>query len=84
MFEYILAGFTGSFFSYFCVFWSGIELHAFARGTTSDKVISVINNNHYEIEREFKQLVKQINRNNDAIEEKFDRILQKIYVPNHN
>lgn len=42
MFEYILAGFTGTFFSYFCVFWGGIQLHAFAKGTASDRVINEI------------------------------------------
>ena len=67
MFEYILAGFTGSFFSYFCVYWVGIETHAVARGTTTEKVM--------------KELYKHsdiIERNNDRIEKKLDLMMRKL------
>ena len=50
MFEYILAGFTGTFFSYFVVFWSGIEFHACCKGVASDKVIKVTNE-HNDIQK---------------------------------
>jgi len=43
MFEYILAGFTGTFFSYCFVFFSGVQLHACAKGVASDRVIDVMN-----------------------------------------
>ncbi len=72
MFEYILAGFTGTFFSYFCVFWSGVQLHAFAKETASDKVIEVMN------EHNNKQEIK-INR----MERKMNLILRQVGIPNH-
>jgi hypothetical protein len=73
MFEYILAGFTGSFFSYFCVFVMSCELNSFAGGTISGNVISVINSNSNNIERKLDRIVQQINQN----EKKMDQILQK-------
>jgi hypothetical protein len=42
MFEYISSGFTGSFLSYFIVFWCGIELNAIATDSISDRVIRTI------------------------------------------
>jgi hypothetical protein len=42
MFEYISAGFTGSFLSYFVVFWCGMELNAIASESISGKVIRII------------------------------------------
>lgn len=67
MFEYILAGFTGTFFSYFCVFWSGVQLHACAKGVVSDKVIEVMNE-HHDIQE----------RNMDRMERKMVLILKQI------
>ena len=61
MFEYILAGFTGSFFSYFCIYWAGLETHAFAVGTSSDKVIRVMNMHNEEVERNLDRILRQIN-----------------------
>jgi len=46
MFEYILAGFTGSFFSYVCVFYFGAELHSCATSTSSDRIINKIDNDN--------------------------------------
>jgi len=47
MFEYILAGFTGSFFHMFvCVFYFGAELHSCAVGTVSDRIINKIDNDN--------------------------------------
>jgi hypothetical protein len=62
MFEYILAGFTGSFFSYFCVFWAGVEVYAFAHETTSERVIKVINRSNDDIERKLDQIIEQIKK----------------------
>ena len=67
MFEYILAGFTGSFFSYFCVYWFGLETYAFAKGTTTDKVMKELN-----------KLSDIIERNNGRIEKKMDLISRKL------
>ena len=61
MFEYILAGFTGSFFSYFCVWFLGAETHAFAAGTSSDRVLSVMDINNDKIERKLELLLRKIN-----------------------
>ena len=61
MFEYILAGFTGSFFSYFCVFWSGIQLHAFAKETASEKVIKVMNEHNNIQEIKINRMEKNMN-----------------------
>jgi hypothetical protein len=72
MFEYILAGFTGTFFSYFVVFWSGTQLHAFAKGTASDKVIEVMNTHHDILE------IKM-----DMIERKLDLVLRQECIPNY-
>lgn len=61
MFEYILAGFTGTFFSYFCVFLSGMELYAFAKGTSSEKVIDVLNEHNERMERKMDLILRQTN-----------------------
>ena len=67
MLEYILAGFTGSFFSYFCIFWSGVEFSTWATDTVSERVIRVI--------RETNEQNKNIEKN---IEKKMDQILREI------
>lgn len=71
MFEYILAGFTGSFFSYCCIFWSGVECSTWATDTVSERVIRVIR----ETNEQNKNLEKNIEKN---IEKKMDQILREI------
>ena len=63
MFEYILAGFTGTFFSYFCVYCVGVETHAFALGTVSDRVI---------------QKLDDYNKRNERFYIKMERTLQQL------
>ena len=63
MFEYILAGFTGSFFSYFCVYYVGVETHAFVLGTVSDRVI---------------QKLDDYNKKNERFYIKMERTLQQL------
>ena len=58
MFEYILAGFTGSFFSYFCAFWVGAETHAIACGTTTDRVLSVMNRHNDSVENKLDKILR--------------------------
>jgi len=60
MFEVILAGFSGSFFSYFCAFIAGAELHAFAVGTSSEKVISVMDIHNRYMEGKMDKILKKI------------------------
>ena len=70
MFEYILAGFTGTFFSYFCVFLCGIELHAFAAEISSERVLRVMRDDHDDLETKMDRiihLVKEINSKNKII-----------------
>ena len=57
MFEYILVGFSGSFFSYFCAFWIGAEIHAFAADTASDKVIRVMNRHNDSVENKLDKIL---------------------------
>ena len=69
MFEYILAGFTGTFFSYFCVYWCGIETHAVAVGTVSDRVqkkIEIDNDRtiryHERVDRKLDKILRQLDQ----------------------
>jgi hypothetical protein len=67
MFEYILAGFTGSFFSYVCVFYFGAELHSCATSTASDRIINKIDNDN--------EIYK---KNNVRMEKKIDKMLEHL------
>ena len=67
MFEYVLAGFTGSFFSYFCVFLGGIQFYACARGTSGDIVIEHIDRQN-----------DMFKRDNERVERKVDVILRQL------
>ena len=74
MFEYILAGFTGTFFSYCCVFCMGVEVHAGAAGTASDKVLKIMNIHNENVE----QLMNKMKLQNTINERKLDLILQQL------
>ena len=60
MFEVILAGFSGSFFSYFCAFMAGAELHAYALGTYSGRVIDVMYIHNRHMEDKMDKILKKI------------------------
>lgn len=60
MFEYISAGFTGSFFSYFFVFWCGMELNAIASESISDIVIRIIGYQNTDLERKMNRILNHI------------------------
>jgi len=62
MFEYVLAGFTGSFFSYFCVYWGGVQTHAFALGTVSEKVLQKIGVDNCRHERIYERMERKMDR----------------------
>ena len=69
MLEFIVAGFTGTFFSYFCVFWGGVQTHAFALGTVSDRVLEKleIDNDrtiryHERMDRKLDKLLRQLDQ----------------------
>ena len=49
MFEYILAGFTGSFFSYFCVYLFGAVTEGIAKDSLSTRVVRKLNMERMEI-----------------------------------
>ena len=66
MFENILAGFTGSFFSYFLVGFGGIQLHVWAVETISDRISYLLRKHNDRIERNMDIIV----RNMDKIENK--------------
>lgn len=67
MFDYILAGFTGSFLSYFTVFWVGANIYAFAVDTATDKITRVICRESIAIENKLNQILKLIQTNNDDV-----------------
>lgn len=62
MFEYILAGFTGSFFSYFCIYWAGVQTHAFALGTVSDRVLQKIEIDNYRYARFYERMERKMDK----------------------
>jgi hypothetical protein len=64
MFEYILAGFTGSFFSYFCIFWSGVEFSTWATDTVSERIIRETNEQNKNIEKKMDQILREIRHQN--------------------
>lgn len=49
MFEYFIAGFTGSFFSYFCVYLFGAVTEGIAKDSLSTRVVSKLNLEKIEI-----------------------------------
>lgn len=49
MFEYFLAGFTGSFFSYFCVYSFGVVSEGIAKDSLSTMVVRKLNLERIEI-----------------------------------
>lgn len=75
MLEYILAGFTGSFFSYCCIFWSGVECSTWATDTVSERVIRVIRETNEQNKNLEKNIEKYIEK---YIEKKMDQILREI------
>jgi hypothetical protein len=68
MFEYILAGFSGSFFSYFCAFWVGAEANAFAVGTSSERIIRVVNRHNDSVESKLDNIMKKISKDSTRVE----------------
>jgi hypothetical protein len=68
MFEYILAGFTGTFFSYFCVYWAGAESHAFAVNSVSENILSKMN-------RDTEMIIRNMDINYKASKNKMDEIM---------
>jgi len=83
MFEYIFAGFTGSFLSYFTVFWFGANIYAFATDTATDRITRVICRESITIENKLNQILKIIQTNNDnVIYNKLNQIL--IHIKDNN
>ena len=68
MFEVILAGFSGSFFSYFCAFIAGAELHAFGVGTVSEKVIRAMDFHNSYMEDKMDKIMKKISDDSTRVE----------------
>lgn len=71
MFEYFLAGFTGTFFSYFCVYWAGIESYSFAVDSVSDRLIRKMESKH-------DILIRNSETNYKALNNKMDEIMHKL------
>lgn len=75
MFEYILAGFTGSFFSYFCVYWVGAESHALAVSSVSENILR-------KMKSENEMIIRNMEINYKALKTKMDEIIHKLDIQN--
>ena len=60
MLEYISKGFTGSLYSYFFVFWCGMELNVIISESISDKVIRIIGYQNRDLERKMDRMLNHI------------------------
>jgi len=80
MFEYILSGFTGSFFSYFCVYWCGVQTYAYAFGNISDRILQ-----KKEIENDRRiRFYERMERKMERMEKKIERIHHQLDQENEN
>jgi len=60
MFNIVLAEFSGTFFSYVCAFLVGVQLHALVTGTSSQKVIHVMNKLNDGLQEKLEKILKKI------------------------